>query len=188
MGETVKFRTIWRSAGVPGVVLAAVSIAYMLANFYISEAAFTGSSVLIFILDLAKIVACAYLMYIFLKRFHEEYDASRSDVRRLGKWIGILSALIFSTMATAYYQLHPEIITEAFNTVLSAYEDRLDTNALNALENFENNFPKIFFISNFLYCSIFGWVLSAIFSTQIVSDNPFAEDEENVDKDDIDEQ
>lgn len=188
MEEKVDFKTIWRSAGVPGVVLAAVSIAYMLASFYLSEASFTGSSLLMSVLDLAKIVACIYLMYTFLKNFHEDYGASRGDVRRLGKWIAILSALIFSTAMMAFYQLHPEVITEAVETAIDSYGESLDKNAMNALEKFEENFQQIFFISNFLYCSLFGWVLSALLSIRIVPSNPFAGEEIEENEGEADEQ
>lgn len=179
MDNRTDFKTIWHAAGVPGIVLAAVCTAYMLANYYIGKADFSLSGAVIFLLDLAKIVACIYLMYLFMSRFHENYpDAGRNDVRRMGKWVGILSALVFSAAMMAFYKIHPEVVTEAIDTFLDTYGDDLDTNAMNALEQFGNNFQNIFFISNFLYCSIFGWVLSAILSIRIVPDNPFAGDEE----------
>lgn len=186
MGEKIEFRTIWRSAGVPGVVLAAVSIAYMLANFYLTEAAFTGSAIVVFLLDLAKIVGCIWLMNLYLTRFKEDNDgATRRDLRRLGKWIAILSALIFSAAMMAFYQLHTEVIAEAMDSVMQIYGDSMDTNAMNQLEKMEGSYPQILFVSNFIYCSIFGWVLSAILSARIISDNPFDDDE---DSDDADEQ
>lgn len=190
MAERPNFRTIWRSAGVPGVVLAAVSIAYMLANFYITKAAFTGHTVVIFILDLAKITACIWLMYRFMAQFKNDNPvSSRGDVRRLGKWISILSALIFSAAMMAFFKIHTEVIAETMDKLLQMYGDSMDTNAINALDRMEENYPQVLFVTNFIYCSIFGWVVSAILSLRIVPSNPFFDEKDGSAHDDtVDEQ
>lgn len=183
MKNSVDFKTIWHSAGVPGVVLAAVSTAYMLINFQLTIHPFTGSGVVNFILDLTKIVACIWLMYRFLAKFKEDYtEANVFDVKRLGKWIAILSALIFAALNMAFYMMHPEIIEETFDTFLQTAGNRMDKNSINALENMQNSFPQIMFISQFIYCSLFGWVLSAILARRVAPVNPFAwetEDKKN---------
>lgn len=180
MRNSVDFKTIWHSAGIPGVVLAAVSTVYMLINFQLASHSFTGNTAVIFILDLAKIVACIWLMYRFLVKFKEENgEATVYDVRRLGKWIAILSALIFAALSMAFYMLHPEMIAETIDTIMQTLGDSLDRNSINALEKMQEDFPRIVFISQFIYCSLFGWVLSAILSARVVSSNPFAEDSVN---------
>lgn len=174
------FKTIWHSAGIPGVVLAAVSTVYMLINASLATHPFTGSTIVIFFLDLAKIVACIWLMYRFLVKFKEDNgEATAYDVRRLGKWIAILSALIFAALSMAYYMLHPEMIAETVDKILQTLGDSLDRNSINALEKMEEDFPRIVFISQFIYCSLFGWVLSAILSGRVISSNPFAEESSN---------
>lgn len=176
MRNSVDFKTIWHSAGVPGVVLAAVSTAYMLINFQLTNHPFTGSAIVVFLLDLAKIAACIWLMYRFLVKFKEDFvDATAYDVRRLGKWIAILSALIFAALSMAYYMLHPEMVAETFDTIMQTAGDNLDRNSIDTLEKMQNYFPQIIFVTQFIYCSLFGWVLSTILSRKVVPANPFAE-------------
>lgn len=176
MNNTIDFKTIWHSAGIPGVVLAAVSTAYLLINFQLTQHPFTGSTVLVFCLDLAKIVACIWLMYRFLTKFKEDYEeATVFDVKRLGKWIALLSALIFAALSMALNMMHPELVEEAFDTLLQTAGDNLDRNSLDAMEKMQNYYPQIVFVSQFIYCSLFGWILSAILARKVAPVNPFAE-------------
>lgn len=175
MAQDINFKSLWTAAAIPGVVLAAISTAYLLANTYITMAAFPGSSALVFFLDLAKIVACIWLMRLYMKRFSTDFsDASASDLRHLGTLIAVLSALIFATASMAFYKYNPEIVGEAIDTVLGMYQDKLDSNSMNALDKMMENLPQLIFFSQFIYCTFYGWVLSAILAGRIIPSNPFA--------------
>lgn len=175
MAQDINFKSLWTAAAIPGVVLAAISTAYLLANTYITMAAFPGSSALVFFLDLAKIVACIWLMRLYMKRFSTDFsDASASDLRHLGTLIAVLSALIFATASMAFYKYNPEIVGEAIDTVLGMYQDKLDSNSMNALDKMMENFPTLTFFSQFIYCTLYGWILSAILAGRIIPSNPFA--------------
>lgn len=175
MAQDINFKSLWTAAAIPGVVLAAISTAYLLANTYITMAAFPGSSALVFFLDLAKIVACIWLMRLYMKRFSTDFsDASASDLRHLGTLIAVLSALIFATASMAFYKYNPEIVGEAIDTALGMYQDKLDSNSMNALDKMMENFPTLIFFSQFIYCTLYGWILSAILAGRIIPSNPFA--------------
>lgn len=179
MSEKIEFKAIWRAASLGGIVLAAVSIAYMLFNYKVSGSeAPSALTILSFVLDLVKIVACIWLMRYFMWRFKQDFpEASKQDVRRVGTWIALLSAIIFAAANMMYFTINPEMIEETFNTILSSAKDALDHNAIASLDALKLNFPKYIFISQLIYCFLFGWVLSSILAPRIVPDNPFAEDD-----------
>lgn len=175
MAQDINFKALWTAAAIPGVVLAAISTAYLLANTYITMAAFPGSSALVFILNLAKIVACIWLMRLYMIRFSKDFsEASASDLRHLGTLIAVLSALIFATVSMAFYKYNPEIIGEAVDTALGMYQDKMDANSTAALDKMMENLPQLIFFSQFIYCTFYGWVLSAILAGRIIPSNPFA--------------
>lgn len=175
MAQEVNFKALWTAAAIPGVVLAAISTTYLLANTYITMAAFPGGSILVFILDLAKIVGCIWLMRLYMIRFSKDFsDASASDLRHLGTLIAVLSALVFAAASMIFYKYNPEIIGEAMDAALGQYQEKFDSNAMNALDKMMENMPQLIFFSQFIYCTLYGWILSAILAPRIIPDNPFA--------------
>jgi len=177
MSENIQFKTIWRAASLGGIVLGAVSIAYMLLNNRLT--AFSTefwAQATVFVLDLAKIVACIWLMRRFMWQFKIDFpDSSKKDVRRVGTWIALLSALIFATATMMYYTLNPEFIDQTFQTAMEVSKGALDKNSLSALDSFKDNFPQYMFFSQLIYCFLFGWILSMILAPRIVPDNPFSQ-------------
>jgi len=187
MSEKIEFKTIWRAASLGGIVLAAVSIAYMLFNYKMAEAeASLWTKALTFILDLAKIVACIWLMRSFMWRFKRDFpDASKQDVRRVGTWTALLSALIFAAANMMFFTLNPEMIDQAFDSIIASTKGALDHNTLTGLDAVKADFPKYIFVSQLIYCFLFGWVLSGILAPRIVPDNPFMEESKQEEEDDI---
>lgn len=189
MDNKVKFSTLWHAAGIAGIALAAVSIIYMLATNWIGPA--TGWKVVLsFLLWTAKLVACVWLMWMFLNNFHKDNpQAERADVRKLGLLIAALSALVFATMEMAYYRMNPETITDAIKQAAEAYPQLRSKNARDAIDATLQDIPTYIFFAQFIYCFVFGWVLSAILSFRVIKDNPFADrTEDDADKSDDDEE
>jgi len=189
MSENIQFKTIWRAASLGGIVLAAVSTAYMLINNKLTDFGREfWVQAIVFTLDLVKIVACIWLMRRFMWQFKKDFPhAQRRDVRRVGTWIGLLSALIFATATMMYYTLNPEFIDQTLNTALEVSKGALDKNSLTALNSFKDNFAQYMFFSQLIYCSLFGCILSLILAMKIVPDNPFA-DSDSFPKDDKDDE
>lgn len=179
MNERIGFKTIWHSAAIPGLVLAAVSTAYLLISqglaTYPGVLAATAST----ILNIVKIVACIWLMRYYMMKFHKDEAGSDSrDLKRFGTMVALLSALVFAACSMAYYMWNPEVIAEAIDTIMQSSGQALDRNAMTALDSIKENAPRIIFFSQLIYCFLFGWILSAILAPRIANPNPFAEDED----------
>lgn len=176
MEEKIAFRDIWRAASLGGIVLAAISTAYMLFDNKING--LEGGWVLPvrFVVDLLKIFFCIYTLRLFLIRFKDNFEkCTREDLWRVGRWTAFLSALIFATANMAYFTWHPEVVSETFKTVMTTFGDKLDANSLSKIEMMENSFPTFAFVSQLIYCYLFGMVISAILSSRIMNRNPFIE-------------
>lgn len=180
MDRKISFKTIWHEAGISALVLTAVCVAQFLLEASLSGSGATWAAVLNTAAKVAKIFLCVYLVRLYMYRFHKEYtEAERGDVRRLGTTICLLSAAILSAVMMAYYMWHPEIFTQAMDSVMPQIASKMDRNSLDALEKIESNFPQITFISNFIYCAIWAYILPAILAPRIVSSNPFDEEDDD---------
>jgi len=182
MEASYSSKDLWESAGVAGLVLGLVSIAYLAIGQLLSfETESVGLSVLTnvlaFVLWIAKFAGCILLMKYFMTKFCAAYPgAGNQDSFKFGVCAALLSALIYSAAYFAFVSfINPEMISEAMDMAMSSYSSMLDSNSLAMLENMKGNFPKIVFFSNLIYCFLFGTILSAILSRNIPSKDPFAD-------------
>lgn len=174
MSEKIEFKTIWRAASLFGIILAAVSTADLLLESPISKIGGKAGMAVNFIVNVAKIVLCIYLMKRFMVRFNDENkNVTTYDLKRLGTWTALLSSLIFAAMTMMYYTWHPEIIGDAFNAMIEDQSEKLDSNALNALDKMQDSMPQVLFMVQFVYCFLWGWILSSILAPRVVGENPF---------------
>lgn len=169
-------KLIWSDASLPGLVLGAIPVAYFLLGILITKmpaGLLQGlSSALAWI---AKFVGCIWLFRFYMKRFaSDREDATNSDTMRFGIAMALYSAFIVALFQFLYCSvINPEYLSEAIETALREIGPQLDSNSLNAINDMMPSLPKLSFISNFIWCFIFGAVLSAIFSRKIPSTNPF---------------
>lgn len=174
MSEKIEFKTIWRAASLFGIILAAVSTADLLLESPISKIGGKAGMVVNFIVNLAKIVLCIYLMKRFMVRFRDENEGVTTyDLKRMGNFTALLSSLIFAAVTMMYFTWNPEIIGEAFNAMIEEKAEVLDANALNALDKMQDSMPQVLFIVQFVYCFLWGWVLTSILAPIVVGENPF---------------
>jgi len=164
--------TFWESAGKAGLVLGGISILYMAVTSVIGG---TSALVKLFttLLWLAKIVGCIYLMRFFMLRFsNANPDADNRRVFRFGMVVALLSALLYSGAFLAYVSfINPDIFADA---IAQMAENPMMTDEM--IANMEDIAPRlgtIFFYCNLIYCFLFGTVVSAVFSRNIPSKNPF---------------
>lgn len=173
--RNITFKNIWKVASFGGVVLAFVSIVFMLQEMLFMKYQFTGNGFLSFICKIGKIVLCIWLMYKFMSYFKETFtQAGRSDIRRCGIWIAILSAFVFAGANMIYLRYNYALTAEIFEMMMKNMGGRLDANSINAIETMKESFPEISFITTFIYCVIYGWIVSAILAPRIAIDDPFA--------------
>lgn len=180
MKEKVSFKNIWHTAGIAGLVLASISIAYLLAEHGLSLHKNTLTTIITGTLQVAKIAACIIVLRAYMRKFKADFPlASRKDVRRMGTMTALLSALIFAAASMAFYTYHPDVVSQAIEMAKSAYGSLLDANAKQALEMMEANFPKIIFGYTLVYCFLFGWILSAILAPKVAAADNFEEEDED---------
>ena len=171
---------IWEHAGVAGLALGGVSIVYMLCTTLIGKAAeASGSNLLFSLLDivlwLAKFSGCIFLMRFFMLRYAQaDPDADNGRVFRLGTRTALLSALLYAGFYLLYTStLDPDFFQNAF----SILEDSpmMDANSKDMFDEIIPKMPTISFFVTFLYCWLFGTILSSFLSRNIPPKNPFNE-------------
>ena len=177
---------IWSEASVPGLVLGAVSIAYLLLNSLMTGLAGTGMlafliGTLTFIVWAGKFVLCIWLFGFFQKKFATTHSITeRKQIFRYGMVVAGLSALLYSVFSLAYMlYINPEALNASFDLAMQQYSTMLDPATLESMENLRSDMPVATFIANLLWCFLFGTILSAIFSAKLApgSDNPFIDEQ-----------
>lgn len=172
-------RNIWDTAAKAGLVLGAVSTAYMFISQFLGTAQLSGffGTLAGFVLWGAKFGGCIWLMMFFMKKFvAENAESDNSTSFRFGVATAILSAVIYAAFSfanTAYFSA--DMIAENMETVMQAYSQFMDANTMSRVDEMMSKMPQITFFSNLFYCSIFGTILSLILSRNIPSRNPFDE-------------
>lgn len=169
----IERKIIWSEAGLPGLVLGILCIAYFAVTSLLQLPLLTA------ILWVAKLFGCIFIMYLFIKKFvsiHPE-EASNSDSFRFGVAVSVLSAFIYSAGYFIFLQyICPDFLSDAMNSAMQAYGSMLDSNSTEMIENMMPKLPTIGFFTNFLWCAFYGAIVSAVISRSVPSENPFKED------------
>jgi hypothetical protein len=167
----------WNEAARYGLIFGAISTAYIYMDRLIVVSGLTGTlgSILSFVLWAAKFVGCIKLMkYVMQKFSHENPSAQRSDIFKLGRNIAVLSALVFATFSVAdMMYISTEYYRVSYTTIITELSKTLPAQNIEEMKNMLVDLPKYTFIGTFIYCSLFGLVLSFILSRNIPSQNPF---------------
>lgn len=175
MKETVSGRALWNDAAKTGLVLGGVCILYNLIVSLLVPGEGTGGLVagLMFgfrtLLWIAKVVGCLFLMRFFLLRICLKYDGvTQQHVFRYGVRIALLSALVYSAYVLSdAILLKPEAIDALFESISSSLGSMMDSNTQAALDLMRQNYPQYLFFGNFIYCFLFGTVLSRLYSREL---------------------
>ena len=184
MEETFTRKDFWDGAGKAGIVLGVVSILYMLIEQFLLQGlaekigAFP-STIITFVLWAAKFAGCILLMHWFMKRFADRFeDVTRRDVNRYGNAVALTSALIYSAFVLAWSKfIDPDMFSRAFEIAAEQYSSFMDSDTMDMMEQMKGKMPVIAFFSNFIYCYLFGAILSSILAPGIGKDsNPFSKD------------
>ena len=113
----------------------------------------------------------------YMRRFADTHDGvTRRDASRYGTAIALTSALIYSAFVLAWSKfIDPEMFTHAFEQAAEQYSKFLDSNTMEMMEQMQGKMPVIAFFSNFIWCFLYGSILSSILSSRIGRDvDPFA--------------
>lgn len=178
-------KSLWDNAGKAGLVLGALCVAYIAVTSFSAKLGTDSKMVAMLIsllntcLWIAKFVGCIVLMKYFMKKYAaSDKQITNADTFRFGSATALLSGLIYSAFYLAWVLfIQPDSFQAAFDMIIQ--NSGLDPDMFSELENMLPKMPLISFFSNLLYCWLFGTVVSAIFSRNIPSRNPF---ENNIDE------
>ncbi len=182
MEESYSRKEFWDGAGKAGLVLGLVSIAYMLVDQLLLQNAAqslgtTPAATVTFLLWAAKFVGCILLMRFFMRRFAAAHEGlTHRDASRYGTAIALTSALIYSAFVLAWSKfIDPEMFSRSLEAATEQYSAFLDSNTMEMMEQMQGQMPVIAFFSIFIWCFLYGSVLSSILSSRIGRDvDPFA--------------
>lgn len=180
----IQQKIVWNDAMRGGLVLGGVSIVYMICNLLLTEAAGASSAAVSVIASVGsvllwvfKFLLCLQLFKRFMQRFassHEE--VTNRDTFRYGVVVALLSALVYSAFYLAWVTLiQPDALAESLDLAREAYASIMTADQLESFEEMLPKLPGMTFFLNFIYCFLFGTVLSSIYSRNIPSRNPFSE-------------
>ncbi len=179
MEENMLKKNMWNDAGKAGLALGAVSTIYLFATQLMGKVEIPAFLVMVLsaVLWIAKFGGCIWLMMFFMKKFAAENpEVDNRGTRRFGVIAALLSALVYSAMTFANVAfISADMFAEQTEVLLQQMAPMMDSNTMAVMDAYMENLPQITFISNLIYCFIFGAVLSAILSRNIPSRDPFAD-------------
>ncbi len=179
MEQNVIQKNMWNTAGKAGLFLGLVSTAFLFISQSLGQIEIPAllNSILSFVLWAAKFAGCIWIMKFFMKKFaSENTSVTNSSTFRLGTAMALLSALVYSAFAFANVAfISPELFEGQMDAVMQQMAPMMDSNTQSVMETYLENLPQITFISNLIYCFLYGMILSFILSRNIPSKDPFAE-------------
>ena len=180
--EPISGKAIWNEATKAGLMFGLISVAFNYVNIYLGTLVGSSfvlnflSTVMMWVLRIAKVVGLILLMRACMRRLTRNYsEVTNGDTFFLGVAISILSAIIvagfalldYTVLLTAYYQdLKTQVMTE-----MAQY---MDANLRATMENTLANFSGPMFWGTLFYCILWGVILSRILSRRIPGQDPFA--------------
>ena len=173
----------WNSAAIAGLIMAAVTIAAELVSALCGKVPGMAGGLLAFLAWALKLVACAITFRYLLKRFHASFDGVEyPQLQRYG-----LKLALFSSLLVAAYSLvnilviDPDSIQAVLDNVRQSYSSMLDSNSEAALEKLLPRMPVYIGAVTVVYCFLWGWLFSSIFSRSIAPSDPFADENDTPD-------
>lgn len=167
----------WNEAAKYGLIFGAISAAYLYLGHIQVALGVSGAfaSILGFVLWAGKLTGCIMLMKHVMGKFYLKHPESvTSDIFRLGVLIALLSALVYSVVTVAdMLYVFPEYYDAVYTAVIEEYAKVLPAQQVDELRTVLVYAPKFTFIGNFIYCFLFGTILSLILSRNTHSKDPF---------------
>ena len=168
MKEQINNAHIWNAAARTGLVFGLFSGICLAAKQLAAASGMPASTSTILGIALwgLEFFGCIALMAFFMKKLSRDFDeVTRRDTFRYGRRIALLSGLI---LAAVQLLLVTTVGRETFETTMEeamqAYTPMLDANASNALEEMLDMLPVFAFFGQWLWCWIYGTILSSILS------------------------
>ena len=169
-------KTLWNEAGRVGFVFGGFSSLCLVLKM---GASLTGSSFLVqaaaIILWAVEFFGCILLMKKYMLDLRDKYDgASIEDVYHFGRRVALLSGLILAAVdAFITMKLPPETVENVVSELSTAVSSQLGSGYEGEVGRFVDKLPLYTFIGQWLYCFLYGSLLSGIMSRYIYLQGPF---------------
>ena len=184
-------KTLWNEAGRVGFVFGGFSSLCLLLK---EGAALTGSTFLVqaaaIILWAVEFFGCILLMKKYMLDLRDKFDGvTVEDTYRFGRRIALLSGLILAAVdAILIMKMPPETVESVVTELNTAITSKMGAGYEGEIGRFVDKLPLYTFIGQWLYCFLYGSLLSAIMSRYLYVQDVFNDpgqggdgDEENVD-------
>lgn len=165
----------WNNAAKYGLLLGLIPSAYLFISHLQLNLNLSGTfaSFLGLLFWVAKFVGCIALMKYAMKNFAcANTEAKKSDLFKLGALMALFSAFVFAVVTVAdQVYIFPEYYQNMYAAVISEYSKVLQPQQVDELKAVIVDAPKYSFIGTFIYCFIYGTILSFILSRTILPKN-----------------
>ena len=173
-------KTLWNEAGRVGFVFGGFSSLCLVLK---EGAALTGSTFLVMaaaiILWAVEFFGCILLMKKYMLDLRDKYDGvTMVDAYRFGRRVALLSGLILAAVdALIIMKMPQETVTSVMGELSAAMPTSLGSVSEDDLGRLVDKLPLYTFIGQWLYCFLYGSLLSAIMSRYIFTQGPFPGDD-----------
>lgn len=169
-------KAMWNSASKAGLILGLISTVYLFVNQFLGNLSGFMATAAIMALWAAKFAGCVWLMRFFMKRFMEENGADTKAAFRFGMAASLLSAFFFAVISFANVAyISADFYAEQMDTLVQQMAPMMDSNTSASMEKMISRMPQFTFISNLIYCFLYGTVLSLILSKNMEQKDIFAD-------------
>ena len=181
-------KIIWNEAGKTGLVFGLFSSGCLLLR---EGAGLTNSTFLVqaaaIILWAVEFFGCILLMKKYMLDFRDKYDeVTMEDTYRFGRRVGLLSGLILASVdAVLLMHLPQDTVADVVNELSATVTQQLGSNYEAQVNQVVDRLPVYTFVFQWLYCFLYGSLLSAIMSRYIFMQNYFQDGGDNGDGNDI---
>lgn len=160
--------TIWNEAGKWGLYVGGLSVLCLSLKEFSS---LSGSSFLItaasVVLWSVEFFGCIYLMQSAMRSFKRRYDGVKiEDMNRLGRRIALFSGLLLASAQAVFIMQMPEGTMDSLFTQIGESMN-FTSQQMEQVEAMSGKLPVYTFIFQWLYCFLYGAVLSSILSKSI---------------------
>ena len=168
MSKTLDNTTLWNEAAKAGALLGAVSVGCLVLKELASQ---SGSNFLMtaaaVILWAVEFFGCILLMKKVMLDLMDKYEGVKMEQTRvLGRRAALLSGLVLASAQALFIMKMPEeevsAMVDQITTAMPAYAAEQD-----ALDSVVSRLPVFSFVFQWLYCFLYGTVLSSLLSRYI---------------------
>ena len=166
MKKTLDNNTLWNESAKAGAYFGAVSVGCLALKEW---AGTSGSSFLIqaaaIILWAVEFFGCILIMKNVMLSLRDRYEGVKiQDTYKLGRRAALLSGLLLASAQTLFILKMPETEMATFVDQIAA---AIPSGSRDQVEGMMGKLPVITFISQWIYCYLYGTVLSSIMSRYI---------------------